>query len=169
MAATYTKTNALRMLDDAGIAYTPRMYLAAYALDGARTAELIGVPYSRVFKTLAAVGASGAFYVFVIPVNEDLDLKLAAEAVSEKSVAMLPLARLTDVTGYVRGGCSPVGMKKRYRTVIDASALQHERICVSAGRVGLMMELAASDLAAVIGAKFEFLCARYARAEYGNQ
>ena len=129
------KTNAMRMLDKAKVNYTFHEYdHSDGAIDGVAVAAKLGQDPARVFKTLVTQGASRAFYVFVIPVAEELDLKAAARAVGEKSVAMLHVADLLKTTGYVRGGCSPVGMKKRFRTFIDGSAESFDTIFVSAGK-----------------------------------
>lgn len=149
------KTNAMRLLDKAGIAYRFHEYdHSDGAIDGLAVAAKLGQDPARVFKTLVTQGASRAFYVFVIPVAAELDLKKAARAVGEKSVAMLHVAELLKTTGYVRGGCSPVGMKKRFVTVVDQSAAAQPAVMVSAGRIGAQVELAPADLLAAAGAAF---------------
>lgn len=141
------KTNAMRMLDKAKVNYTFHEYdHSDGAIDGVAVAAKLGQDPARVFKTLVTQGASRAFYVFVIPVAEELDLKAAARAVGEKSVAMLHVADLLKVTGYVRGGCSPLGMKKPFVTVLDESCLSQPTIAVSAGHIGFQVELAPRDL-----------------------
>lgn len=132
------KTNAMRMLERAKVPYTAHEYPheEGVAVDGVHVARSLGEDEASVFKTLVTRGAGGGYFVFVIPVDRELDLKAAARSVGEKSVAMLHVADLLKVTGYVRGGCSPVGMKKRYPTVFDQSALEQERIYVSGGRIG---------------------------------
>lgn len=132
------KTNAMRMLERAKVPYTAHEYPheEGAAVDGIHVAQSLGEDEASVFKTLVTRGAGGGYFVFVIPVDRELDLKAAARSVGEKSVAMLHVADLLKVTGYVRGGCSPVGMKKRYPTVFDQSALEQERIYVSGGRIG---------------------------------
>ena len=117
-------------------------------------AKKTGQDPDRVFKTLVTAGASGGHYVFVIPVAAELDLKKAARSVGEKSVAMLPLAQLTAVTGYVRGGCSPVGMKKAFATRLDETAVLFETVLVSGGRRGLQVELAPDDLLGACGGEY---------------
>lgn len=150
-----TKTNAMRMLETAGVAYVPHEYdCADGAIDGVSVAEKTGQDPARVFKTLVTQGASGAHYVFVIPVAAELDLKKAARSVGEKSVAMLPLAQLTAVTGYVRGGCSPVGMKKAFATRLDETAVLFDSIMVSGGRRGLQVELAPDGLLGACGGEY---------------
>ena len=147
------KTNAMRMLEKEKVAYTFHEYPHDDgAIDGLAVAGKLGQDPARVFKTLVTQGASRAFYVFVIPVAAELDLTKAARAVGEKSVAMLHVADLLKTTGYIRGGCSPVGMKKRFVTVVDASAENWPTIMVSAGRIGAQVELRPADLLAVTGA-----------------
>ena len=137
--AKEAKTNAMRFLEKEKVAYTAHEYPheEGVAVDGATVARSMGQDPACVFKTLVTQGASREYFVFVIPVEAELDLKAAARSVGEKSVAMIHVADINKVTGYVRGGCSPVGMKKRYVTVFDASALDQEKIYVSAGRIGL--------------------------------
>jgi Cys-tRNA(Pro)/Cys-tRNA(Cys) deacylase len=145
------KTNAMRFLEKQKVAYTAHAYPheEGVAVDGATVAKSLGEDPACVFKTLVTQGAGRDYFVFVIPVEAELDLKAAARAVGEKSVAMIHVADINRVTGYVRGGCSPVGMKKQYRTVFDESALQQEKIYVSAGRIGMQVCCAP---AALIGA-----------------
>lgn len=152
------KTNAMRQLDKAGIPYRLHTYSTEGGIDGVSVAAGLGQPVERVFKTLVTKGKSGHF-VFVIPVAEELDLKAAARAAGEKAVEMLPVKELLPVTGYVRGGCSPVGMKKRFPTFLDASAEGLEAIYVSGGRIGTQMELSPRALAGLIGASFAPLTA----------
>ena len=153
--AKQTKTNAMRMLETAGVAYTQHEYdCADGAIDGVSVAKKTGQDPDRVSKTLVTAGASGGHYVFVIPVAAELDLKKAARSVGEKSVAMLPLAQLTAVTGYVRGGCSPVGMKKAFATRLDETAVLFETVLVSGGRRGLQVELAPDDLLGACGGEY---------------
>lgn len=147
------KTNAMRMLEKEKIAYTPHIYdHGDGAIDGVSVAHKLSEPVERVFKTLVTKGASGNYFVFVIPVHRELSLKAAARSVGEKSVAMIRVDEINKVTGYIRGGCSPVGMKKRYRTVFDASALSFPTIMVSGGRIGTQVEAAPDDLLRVTGA-----------------
>ena len=142
------KTNAMRMLERAKVTYTSHEYPheEGQAVDGANVARLTGQDPARVFKTLVTQGADRNYYVFVVPVLAELDLKKAAKSVGEKSVAMLHVADINKVTGYVRGGCSPLGMKKAYRTVFDRSALAGASIIVSGGRIGYQIELAPEEL-----------------------
>lgn len=152
------KTNAMRMLDRAKVAYTTHSYDHSDGqIDGISVAEKLGQKPEQVFKTLVTQGASRQYYVFVIPVAYELDLKTAARCVGEKSIAMIPVASINKVTGYIRGGCSPIGMKKQYPTVIDASALDQPSMMVSAGKIGAQIEIAPSDLVSVVGAKVQQL------------
>ena len=140
------KTNDMRVLDSKKIAYIPHSYDADPTLTGEEIARILGEEPARVFKTLVTVGKPRQYYVFVIPVNEELNLKKAAAAAGEKSVSMIPQRDLLPLTGYVHGGCSPVGMKKRFPSFIHESAVNGPRICVSAGRVGFQVELDPADL-----------------------
>ena len=149
------KTNVMRILDQKKVAYTPHWFDPKGALDGGTAAALLGKDPATVCKTLVTQGASKKYYVFVIPVAAELDLKAAAAAVSEKSVEMLHVKDLERTTGYIRGGCSPIGMKKAFRTVIDASAENLETIVVSGGKIGFQMELAPDDLRRAAKASFE--------------
>ena len=147
------KTNVMRVLEQKKVPYTAHTYpVGDAAPDGVSVAQMLGQNPDAVFKTLVAKGASGGFYVFDIPVADTLDLKKAAKAVGEKSVAMLPGKELLPLTGYVHGGCSPVGMKKRLPTVFHESCLEQDTICVSAGKVGFQVEVRPADLTALVGA-----------------
>lgn len=147
------KTNVMRVLEQKKIPYTPHTYPHGdTAVDGAAVAALIGKRPEQVFKTLVTVGASKTNYVFVIPVLSELDLKKAAKTVGEKSVSMLHVNELLPLTGYVRGGCSPIGMKKQFRTVLDASCEALDTIIVSAGKIGWQVELAPGELIKLIHA-----------------
>ena len=147
----------MRLLDQKKVPYTPHAYPHGdgEAPDGVTVARSLGLDPDRVFKTLVTKGASGGYYVFDIPVAATLDLKKAARAVGEKSVAMLPSKELLPLTGYVHGGCSPVGMKKPFPTVFHRSALDQETILVSAGKIGFQVEVRPGDLIALVGAKAE--------------
>lgn len=146
------KTNVMRVLEQKKIPYTPHTYPVGDAVpDGVSVAKLLGQDPAAVFKTLVARGASGGCYVFGVPVEATLDLKKAAKAVGEKSAAMLPARELLPLTGYVHGGCSPVGMKKRLPTVFHRSCLEYGTICVSAGKVGFQVEVKPADLIALTG------------------
>ena len=147
------KTNVMRALDQKKVPYTAHTYpVGDVAPDGVTVAELLGQNPEAVFKTLVTRGASGGYYVFDIPGPATLDLKKAARAVGEKSIAMLPSKELLPLTGYVHGGCSPVGMKKRFPTVFHESCLDHETICVSAGKVGYQVEVKPADLITLVDA-----------------
>ena len=135
------KTNVMRLLEQKKLPYTPHDYLATGAVSGVEVAAALGEPPERVFKTLVTTGASGGHYVFVIPVAEELDLKKAAKAVGEKSIAMLPQKELLPLTGYIHGGCSPIGMKKPFPTYIDETAQLYDEIGVSAGCRGCQVLL----------------------------
>lgn len=153
------KTNAMRALDRANVPYTPHEYDAQGGIDGEHVAAALGIDPARVFKTLVTAGKSGASYVFVIPVSQALDLKKAARVAGEKAVDMLPVKDLLAVTGYVRGGCSPLGMKKAFLTWIDESARAQEAILVSAGKIGRQVEVAPCALAGLAHARFAHLTA----------
>lgn len=156
--AAEQKTNAMRLVEQAGIPYTPHTYPHGHeAVDGITVASLIGRDPAQVFKTLVTRGTSGNYFVFVIPVADELDLKKAARAAGEKSVAMIPVADINKVTGYVRGGCSPVGLKKPYPVYLDDSALLQETILVSAGKIGQQIELAPDDLLNLVSGNMEAL------------
>lgn len=142
MRENVDKTNAMRLLDRAKIPYRVHAYTAEDGrIDGVSVAEKVGLPAERVYKTLVTAGHSRAYYVFVIPVERELDLKKAAKSVGEKSVEMIHVADINRVTGYVRGGCSPLGMKKAYVTRVDGSAEKFAAIAVSGGRIGTQVEL----------------------------
>lgn len=149
------KTNVMRILDQKEIPYTPHTYPheEGEAVDGVTVAGIMGRDPECVFKTLVARGASGALYVFDIPVADSLDLKKAAKAVGEKSVAMLHQKELLPLTGYVHGGCSPIGMKKQYPTVFHETAEILDTIIVSAGKIGCQVELSPTDLIGLVGAE----------------
>ena len=146
------KTNVMRVLDQKKIPYTAHTYPADGPIDGVSVAGYLGQDVERVFKTLVTKGSTGAYYVFDIPVAENLDLKKAAKAVGEKSIAMLPQKDLLPLTGYVHGGCSPVGMKKQFPVVFHETAILYDTICVSAGKVGAQVELAPQALLDLLGA-----------------
>lgn len=147
------KTNVMRVLEQKGVAYTPHTYPTDGSIDGASVAAYLGQDPEHVFKTLVARGASGGYYVFDIPVEDTLDLKKAAKAVGEKSIAMIHQKELLPLTGYIHGGCSPVGMRKQFPTVFHETAEILDSICVSAGKIGYQVEVAPADLIALVGAK----------------
>ena len=147
------KTNVMRVLEQKKIPYTPHAYPheEGVAVDGVTVAAILGQDPECVFKTLVARGASKGIYVFAIPVAENLDLKKAAKAVGEKSIEMVPVKEINALTGYVRGGCSPVGMKKEYPTVFHETAEIVDTIMVSAGKIGYQVELAPDALMELVG------------------
>jgi Cys-tRNA(Pro)/Cys-tRNA(Cys) deacylase len=148
------KTNVMRTLEQKKVSFTAHTYPheEGVAVDGETVAALLGQDPAAVFKTLVTKGASGGYYVFDIPVAESLDLKKAAKAVGEKSIAMLPAKDLLPLTGYVHGGCSPVGMKKQFPTVFHESCLQQETMTVSAGKIGYQVTVKPGDLIALVRA-----------------
>ncbi|HWQ30125.1 MAG TPA: Cys-tRNA(Pro) deacylase [Negativicutes bacterium] len=150
------KTNVMRILDKAGIRYNTYTYDNSDGqIDGISVANKIGQPVEKVYKTLVAQGASREYYVFVIPVAEELDLKAAARTVGEKSVEMIKVADINKVTGYIRGGCSPIGMRKEYKTVLDSSSNGLDTIIVSAGKLGHQIEISPVDLTGLIHCRQE--------------
>lgn len=152
--AKHAKTNAIRLLEQQKIHFDVIEYETGDGqVDGVSVAEKIGQPVARVFKTLVAKASAQKLFVFVIPVAEELDLKAAAKVVGEKKIEMLAVKDLLDHTGYVRGGCSPVGMKKLYPTVIDASAQDQGSIIVSAGKIGMQIHVQVEDLKTITKAQ----------------
>ena len=147
------KTNVMRTLDQKKIPYTAHSYDPDGPIDGVSVAQILGQPPEQVFKTLVTKGASGAYYVFDIPVAENLDLKKAAKAAGVKSVAMIHVADINKVTGYIRGGCTAIGMKKDYSTVIDETCVLFDKIMVSGGRIGSQIVLSPDDYIRATGAK----------------
>jgi Cys-tRNA(Pro)/Cys-tRNA(Cys) deacylase len=155
MAMAQAKTNAMRILDAKRIEYEMLTYDNKDGkIDGISVAEKIGKDSKLVYKTLVAQGISKSIFVFVIPVAEELDLKKAAKAAGEKAVDMLPVKDIQKWTGYIRGGCSPIGMKKEYKTFLDESSRQLETMVVSAGKIGLQIVLAPAKLQEVTKAEF---------------
>lgn len=152
------KTNVMRVFDGKKISYKSHMYEPDARLSGEEIAGILGEDADKVFKTLVTQGKTGQYYVFVIPVKEELDLKKAAKAVSEKSVSMIPQKELLPLTGYVHGGCSPIGMKKSFPTVIHESASNYEEIFFSAGKVGYQVEVAVKDIEKVVRYTFADVC-----------
>ncbi len=148
------KTNVLRILDQKKINYTPHFYYETNAVSGLEICEALNEEPSRVFKSLVTVGHSNNHYVFLVPVDMDLDLKKAAKAVNEKNVQMIKSKELLPLTGYIHGGCSPIGMKKQFVTVIDESAKNYGTVYFSAGKIGYQVEMNILDLKKVIN--FEF-------------
>lgn len=147
------KTNAMRILDKNKVSYSLNTYECEEFIDAVTVADQLSQPYENSFKTLVAVGKSGGHYVFVIPIAEELDMKAAARSVGEKAVELIPVKDITAVTGYIRGGCTPIGMKKAFPTVIHESVLRFDTVIISGGRVGAQIFLAPADLVRVAGAK----------------
>ncbi len=145
------KTNVMRVLDGKKISYESHSYEPDPVLTGEDIAKILGEEPEKVFKTLVTCGKSGTYYVFVVPVKEELDLKKAAKVSGEKSISMIKQKELLPLTGYVHGGCSPIGMKKQFRTFIHETALKYDRVFVSAGKVGFQIELAPLDLIGAVG------------------
>lgn len=144
------KTNVMRILEQKKIAYKSYEYSDTDAISGVEVATVLGEDPKQVFKTLVTVGATKAYYVFMIPVHKELDLKKAAKAVGEKSIAMIKSKELLPLTGYIHGGCSPIGMKKQFRTVIDVSASNFATILFSGGKIGYQVEVSLEDLTKVV-------------------
>lgn len=152
--AKEVKTNAMRILDKNKIPYELITYECDEFIDGLHTAEKTGAPVEQSFKTLVAQGKSKAYYVFVVPIAEEVDLKRAAKTVGEKSVEMIHVKDINAVTGYIRGGCTPIGMKKQFPTYIQESARSFDQMYVSGGRIGSTLKLNPLDLAKVTRAEF---------------
>lgn len=144
------KTNAIRLLEQKKINFKVHEYLQSDAVSGLDVANYLNENPDRVFKTLVTIGKSGSHYVFLVPVNKELDLKKAAQAVSEKNISMIKSRELLPLTGYIHGGCSPIGMKKFFTTVIDVSAKDFDTILFSAGKIGFQLEMSLTDLAEII-------------------
>ena len=145
------KTNVMRVLDGRKVKYVSHSYEPDATMSGEEIAGILGEDPRKVFKTLVTQGKSGAYYVFVVPVGSGLDLKKAAKASGEKAVSMIRQKELLPLTGYVHGGCSPIGMKKQFRTFIHETATGFDKVFVSAGRVGFQIELSPEDLIDVAG------------------
>lgn len=148
------KTNAMRILETKKIAYVAHTYECDEFIDGIQIADMLQLPHEKVYKTLVTQGNSKNYYVFVLPIAEELDMKKAAKSVGEKAVAMLHVKDINAVTGYIRGGCTAIGMKKQYVTRIAQEARELEKIIVSGGKLGMQLELAPQDLAAAACAEF---------------
>lgn len=152
--AKEVKTNAMRILERNKIPYEQITYECDEFIDGLHTAEITGAPVEQSFKTLVAQGKSKAYYVFVLPVAEEVDLKRAAKAAGEKSMEMIHVKDINSITGYIRGGCTPIGMKKQYPTFIQECARDFDQIYVSGGKIGCTLKLNPQDLAKVSRAVF---------------
>ena len=154
MSTHNEKTNVMRILDGKKVPYKAHTYKPDASMSGVEIAALLGEEPAKVFKTLVTVGRSGQHYVFVIPVAEELNLKKAAAASGEKAIAMIKQKELLPLTGYIHGGCSPIGMKKPFPTWIHESALEQETVFVSAGKVGFQIEIEAEALSETAGCRF---------------
>lgn len=144
------KTNVMRILDQKKIKYISHCYADTDAISGEEVAAVLGQDPNQVFKTLVTIGNSNNYYVFLVPVNRELDLKKAAKAVGEKSISMIKSKDLLPLTGYIHGGCSPIGMKKSFKTVLHASAADFDTIIFSGGKIGYQVELSLDDLKQVL-------------------
>ena len=144
------KTNVMRLLEQKRIVYESYNYTNTNAISGVEVADALGQNPAEVFKTLVTVGKSGIHFVFVIPVNRELDLKKAAKCVGEKSIEMIKAKELLALTGYIHGGCSPIGMKKEFLTTIDSSALALHSFCFSAGKIGYQVKISLNDMSKII-------------------
>lgn len=150
-----TKTNAMRILEQKNVPFKVNLYICDEFIDAVHVADQLGQEYESSFKTLVAVGKSGEHYVYCVPIAEELDLKKAAKAVGEKSVELIHVKEIFGLTGYIRGGCTPIGMKKQFFTVIDETAQLFDEVIISGGRIGAQILIAPEDLADVIPSKFE--------------
>ena len=148
------KTNAMRILEKKKITYTTMTYECEEFVDAQKIADQLGLPHEKIYKTLVTIGHSKNYFVFVIPIDGELDLKKAARSVGEKSVEMIHVKDINSVTGYIRGGCTAVGMKKQYVTRIDSSAEVLETMVVSGGKIGVQIELKPEDLRSAANAEF---------------
>ena len=144
------KTNVMRVLDQKKVSYVSHSYVDTDAISGVEVAKVLNQDQNQVFKTLVTIGASKKYYVYLVPVHKELDLKKAAKAVGEKSIVMLPAKDLLPLTGYIHGGCSPIGMKKQFQTTIDHTAANFDTIVFSAGKIGYQVELPLEELKKVI-------------------
>lgn len=154
MSKKEVKTNAMRILDRKHIPYRVNLYECQEFIDGVHIADQLGQSYDATFKTLVMQGKSRGYYVFLLPIHREVDLKKAAKVVGEKSLEMVPVRDINRVTGYIRGGCTPLGMKKEYPTVIHESARNLKEMTISGGRLGAQIFLAPKDLAGACGARF---------------
>lgn len=152
------KTNVMRILDKKKIPYRWHSYDSAEAISGMEVAEALGQDADMVFKTLVTVGRSGEHYVFMVPVNRELDLKKAAKAAGEKKVELIPQKELLPLTGYIHGGCSPIGMKKQFPTVLHETAAELPRIMFSAGKIGYQIETAPEELKRIVNYRLADVC-----------
>ncbi len=154
MAKKETKTNAMRILESQKIPFEAHTYECDEFIDGIHIADMLNQPYEKMYKTLVTQGASKNYFVFVIPIDKELDLKKAARSVGEKSVSMLHVKDINQVTGYIRGGCTPIGMKKQYVTRIAEDAMLQEKVIISGGKLGMQIELTPEDLLKASGGEY---------------
>ncbi|NLL94116.1 MAG: Cys-tRNA(Pro) deacylase [Clostridiales bacterium] len=147
--AKETKTNAMRILDRNKVKYEVNLYECDEFIDGIHIADKLKQPYASTFKTLVTIGKSKNYYVFVIPIDKELDLKKAAVIVDEKNLEMIHVKDINSITGYIRGGCTPIGMKKQYKTVLHKTVLDFETVIISGGRLGTQIIIAPKDLVEV--------------------
>lgn len=152
------KTNVMRLIEQRGLPYKSHNYAQSGAVSGLEVAEVLGQDPDSVFKTLVTLGKSGEHYVFVIPVSGELDLKKAARCAGEKSVEMIRMKELLPLTGYVHGGCSPIGMKKQFTTIVDETALLYDAIFFSAGKIGCQVEMSPADLEKMLPLQYADVC-----------
>lgn len=148
------KTNAMRILDKMKISYERNSYECGEFIDGIHIADMLGQPYEQTFKTIVTQGRPEAYYVFVLPIDEEIDLKKAAKVSGEKRLELIPVKDVNRVTGYIRGGCTPVGMKKKYPTFVHESASSFEKIIISGGRIGEQLFINPEDLLKAAGAAY---------------
>lgn len=148
------KTNAMRILEKKKISYHVNSYICEEFIDGIHIADKLGQSYDRSFKTLVAVGKSKEHYVFVIPVDKEIDFKKAAKVVGEKSIELVPVKEIQGLTGYIRGGCTPIGMKKLFKTIVQESAKEYNEIIISGGKLGLQILLNPEDLRMVVNGEY---------------
>ena len=158
MKKNIEKTNVMRLLEQKKIPYNSYEYQCDEAISGIEVAEKLNKDYDTVFKTLVTIGASKIYYVFMVPVHKELDLKKAAKAVKEKSICMIKSKDLLPLTGYVHGGCSPIGMKKQFVTTIDLSAKKFDSIIFSGGKIGYQVQVNLDDLSKIINFKMNEIC-----------
>lgn len=148
------KTNAMRILEKKKIPFEHLTYECEEFIDGGQIADKLNLPHEKVFKTLVTIGVDKNYYVFVLPIDKELDLKKAARAVSQKSIAMIHVKDINSITGYIRGGCTAIGMKKQYKTIISRDAKALEKVIVSGGRIGSQIELSPNDLCLAANAEY---------------
>lgn len=154
------KTNAMRILDKQKIKYSTHEYQNDGHIDGVSVAQKLGQDPKKIFKTLVTVGADKNHYVFVIPVELELDLKAAAKSVGVKNIAMIHVVDINKITGYIRGGCSPIGMKKLFKTVFHETITDFETICVSGGKIGVQLEICPDDLIKCVNGQLDYICVK---------